>query len=145
MRRKPVRSGLMALGVLLFLAVACGGPPPAEKAKFDAEVDKFEDIESKAVDLYNDAIDKINSKEMSDDDFMKLLEEQILPEWRATRKRLGELKLRGGQGRRIEKLERYAEARENGWVRILDGLHKGDSAMVDQGFAEEDEAEKILD
>lgn len=136
--------GVAGLGILLLLALSCG-PPPEEKAKFDAEVEQFADMESKTVDIYNDAIDKTNSKEMTDDQFMQLIEEKILPDWRAMRKRLQDLKFTGAQGRRIEKLERYAAAREKGWVTILDGLHQGDSAKVDQGFAEEDEAEKILD
>ncbi len=134
---------LAALGLMLAI-VACGPAPP--RADFNAEVKRFGEVESKAVDLYNDAIEKSNQGKMDDDEFIRLLEQDVLPDWRALRKHLGEIRgLRGAQARRLELLKDYAAAREKGWETIVDGLRAGDSNKVDEGFAQEDKAEKILD
>ena len=139
------RSRLRLLAAAVLLTASCTAPK-SRSIDFEAEVKKIAEVESKAVDLYNDAIDQMNQKKLDDHEFIKLLEERILPDWRAMRKHLDEIKgLRGAQARRIEALKSYAAAREEGWVKIIDGLAAGDSKKVDEGFAQEDEAEKILE
>ena len=76
------------------------------------ELDRFVAVEAKAIGDFNAAVEKAGKGELSDKSFANLLEQDVLPEWRAQRERLSALKNAPPRlQRRVDSIVRYMSCR----------------------------------
>jgi membrane associated rhomboid family serine protease len=125
------RRGRRNLGIAIAAAVlVIGGaavmPHPVDMR---AEYKAIEEMEARVLDRYNNAV----KSNLSDEEFAKVLETKVLPEWREYRARLDSHSLRGSAAEWREHVSRYMRDRQAGWELMLDGLKVHDAKKVKDG------------
>jgi rhomboid protease GluP len=127
---RPFRNALVAVGGILVLASALLLLPKG-KSSFAAVMIRFEETEKKVLNSYNDAIDRARAGQLTDEDFAKLLEREILPDWRSLRGDLDQLQnVKADRVRMLAQLKDYAKLREEHWAAFLDALRDPDPAKL---------------
>jgi rhomboid protease GluP len=94
--------------------------------------------------LYNDALRKLQVRQIGAADFSKLIDTQILPPWNAERESLSKLRLPKQQHAIADRLLEYMSLRGEAWSLMERGVSAKDPAMARQSFQKQAAAEAAL-
>jgi rhomboid protease GluP len=126
-RGRAILVGVMGL---LLLGVAVQRLPRA--VDLSEEIATFQTVEKTAVAAYNDGIERIAQGHLADEDVARIIDEQVLPPWRAFQRRLVPYqKLAPAQQALGRELGTYVAARERAWTQISAALSRHDRAAID--------------
>jgi hypothetical protein len=126
-----------ALVILTLLAL----PKPDDLL---GEVKRFEATEDKAISLFKTSSEKWKANQLSNQQFADIVEQQILPSWRAEREAVANLKhLPAKQSKLTSSLVKYMDAREDQWKFLVDGVRSGDGAKIQQSLIAGKKADQL--
>jgi rhomboid protease GluP len=94
--------------------------------------------------LYNDALRKLQLRQMNAADFSKLIETQILPPWNAERESLSKLRLPKQQRAVADQLVEYMSLKGEAWSLMEKGVSAADPAMARRAFQKQAAADAEL-
>jgi rhomboid protease GluP len=101
-------------------------------------------LDTKNQRLYNDALRKLQFRQMSAADFAKLIDTQILPPWNAERESLSKLRLPKQQRAIADQLVEYMSLRGEAWSLMEKGVSTADPDMARRAFQKQAAAEAEL-
>jgi membrane associated rhomboid family serine protease len=94
----------------------------------------FSELDDSSLSAAQRALNKLAKGESNEEDTARALE-QLLPRWRAQRKRLAELKVPPADQDLVKRLVRYMDAREQGWALTAEAMRKRDVTLLAKGQA----------
>ena len=106
-----------------------GYAAPAAPADLRGREAQFAAIEKKALETYNDAAGKYQRDRLSQDEFVRVIETQILPPWRDTREGFDKIdlqRLSSASRKSVSRLREYMLLREQAWTALAAGLKEND-------------------
>jgi membrane associated rhomboid family serine protease len=131
------------LGLVLLGVTVIALPKPSD---LSAEVKRMSEMEEKALALYNSSVENWNTNQLTDPQFLGVVEHQILPPWRAERESLQKLEgLSKEQTVLTSSLVRYMRAREEAWDLLADGVRTGDTDQIRRSREKSHEADKLAE
>jgi hypothetical protein len=99
-------------------------------------------VERKLLETYNEAVGKLHRNELSDADFVLLIEDDVLPEWRAERERLNALKpVSRSFEQKFTLLLDYMRLRQEAWELLSASYRNSDEEKAKQATAMMNQAE----
>jgi rhomboid protease GluP len=101
-------------------------------------------LDTKNQRLYNEALRKLQLRQMNAADFTKLIDAQILPPWNSERESFSKLRLSKQQRAIAERLVEYMALRGDAWSLMEKGVSAKDPAMARQSFEKQAAAEAAL-
>jgi rhomboid protease GluP len=105
----------------------------------------FSETESQVQASFNRALQRAKSGALSDSDFARLLDAEVVLPWRSARLRLESIHgLAGREARLLADVERYAETREQSWMAYSEALRHRDSQGIQRANALQAEADRQL-
>jgi rhomboid protease GluP len=133
---------VLAIGLMIVSLAAASRPKTVD---FQQEIARFSETETKVQASYNQALRTARSGGLSDQDFARLIDAEVIAPWHSARLRLeGIHGLPEVQNRLLSRIERYAETRERAWVVFAEALRQQDPQGVQQANALHAEAEGQL-
>jgi rhomboid protease GluP len=132
-----------ALALIALVGAARALPTPPD---LQAAVEQFGAAEARILDSFNALLTRVKKGEIDDETFASGIEDDVLPPWRAARTALASPR-RWTKEQRVllERLDRYAEAREHAWVLVA---RAGHSQSIADSFAAKDaqaEVERLME
>jgi rhomboid protease GluP len=112
------------------------------------ELDRFVVVEKRCVVRYNEALRRLREGESTDPELAATLRRDVLPGWRAARRRvLGfrDRKLPALYRRKLERVSRYMELRERGWLLFAEALERRDKEKAARALELQDRAERAME
>ena len=98
-------------------------------------------MQAKTLDLYESAEWRRKTRQISDADFVKIVDEQVRPPWRDHLRRLQALRrLRGRARERVVATEAYLDLRERSWAKVSEAVRSGDAAEAAAANALQEQA-----
>jgi rhomboid protease GluP len=94
--------------------------------------------------LYNDALRKLQLRQMNAADFSKLIDTQILPPWNAERESLSKLRLPKQQRAIADQLVEYMSLKGEAWSLMEKGVSAADPAIARRAFQKQAAADAEL-
>ena len=83
--------------------------------------------------------------QVSDDEFANMIDQQILPPWRALEGRLRAVgRLPGDLRKHVDNLTRYMALRGQAWAVLSDAIRTDDQAKAERAVALQKEAEAVM-
>jgi rhomboid protease GluP len=137
---RPLRN-LIALGVG---AVLVGGGVLAVTVHHPGLIDEpaafenFRQVEKKCVDTYNGALNKSREGRLTNAEFADVIDQDILPDWRAARERLSKV-----HDLPVD-LKDYVRLRQEALEQMAQGYRKNDQGLVNQAEETNKRAEASL-
>jgi membrane associated rhomboid family serine protease len=132
-------SAAAVLGLLLVVGTVYGFPKPDD---LRCEIKRMSQMEDKALALYNSSIEKWKADQLTDLRFTRIVEQEVLPPWRAERESLAKMKrLSGEQTQLATSLIQYMKAREDGWDLLVDGVRTNDMGKLQRANQKGQEAD----
>jgi hypothetical protein len=109
------------------------------------ELNDFHAVEERAIDGYNGALERRRTNRLSDAELAKVIDDEIIPPWRGTRRHLATLRhLPASEEQRIEEIARYMLLREQGWQAFSQALHTGDDGQAGAAKSFQQQADTLL-
>lgn len=131
-----------ALALALFGAAVMLLPRTAD---VQGALEDFQAVERQSVDAFNDALERRRSDKLSDDDLARIVDQQVLPPWRAYQQRLASLRdLPPAEGKRMANLGRYLALREQGWIAFSEALRTNSEGKAKEAQALQRQAEQLM-
>jgi rhomboid protease GluP len=129
------------LGVALVAGTVLALPKPSDLL---GEFKRFAGTESKSISLLNASSERWKANQLSDQQFADIIEQQILPPWRAEREAIASLKhLPAKQATLTAALVNYMDTREHGWALLAEGARSGDGAKIRQAATISKQADQL--
>jgi len=129
------------LGLALIVVPLKALPKPSD---YLAEYRRMAVIEDMAIDLFNSSNKQWKADQLTDQQYTDIIENKILPPWRAERQAVASLKaLPPDQATQAHLLLDYMTAREEGWQLLIDGIRANDQDKVKQGIKRNDDADQL--
>ena len=98
-------------------------------------------MQAKTLDVYESAHWRRKTRQISDADFVKIVDEQVRPPWRDHLRRLqGLRRLRGRARERVVATEAYLDLRERSWAKVSEAVRSGDAAQAAAANALQEQA-----
>jgi hypothetical protein len=94
--------------------------------------------------LYNDALRKLQLRQMNAAEFNKLIDTQILPPWNAERESLSKLRLPKPQRAIADQLVEYMSLKGEAWSLMEKGVSAADPAIARRAFQKQAAADAEL-
>jgi rhomboid protease GluP len=111
-------------------------------AEIHREMDRRDEVERRLRDIVNTAAGKVGRREMTDPEFARILERDVLPEWRATTDRLAAHgSLPGEMGKRVAAVIEYMRLQREAWELFVQAVREGDETT----FARATEKQRLVD
>lgn len=142
--RRAFRNVLMAAVGLagLWLALQYAPRPPGD---LQGALTRFSAVEKEALKIYNQAVQDAHGERLSDAEFAKVIEEQVLPPWRELREHFQQLHdLPADDRPRIQLLTEYLQARQEAWQLLAKALRSGDEAVLRQCEEKNRQVESLM-
>lgn len=131
-----------ALALALFGAAAVLLPRAAD---VQGALEDFQAVERQSVDAFNDALERRRGDKLSDDELARIVDQQVLPPWRAYQKRLASLRdLPPAEAKRMANLGRYLALREQGWTAFSEALRTNSEGKAKEAQALQRQAEQLM-
>jgi hypothetical protein len=109
------------------------------------ELARFSVTETQVQGTFNQALQKAKSGSLSDADFARIIDADIIAPWHLARLRLdGIHELHGNEARLLSRIKQYADTRERGWSALSGALRQQDRKELLQANALQAEAEQQL-
>jgi len=131
------------MGLILILGgILFARPWLGDVVRAQHELEQFDAMESKAIDLFNRALAQWQREELTDAAFADILERDILPDWKDSRRKLKSLSppseiLRLHLGLVVE----YANLRQTSWELLATALRTGDHVLVQEAWQKQEGAD----
>jgi rhomboid protease GluP len=110
-----------------------------------AELQAAQAMEHDAITTFNGALERNRANQLSDIQLARTIDEQVLTPWRVQEQRLRKLEhLPREPARRVGRLLRYMELREQGWSKLSQALRSNDAALAEEAQGLQRQAEKLL-
>jgi rhomboid protease GluP len=140
--RSRINLQVLSAGLAILALAAASRPKTVD---LQQEIARFTDTETRVQATYNQALQKARSGALSDQEFARLVEADVIGLWHVARRRLGALHgLPEAQTLVLTRVERYAATRERAWVVFAEALRHQDLREVRQANALHAEAEGQL-
>jgi thioester reductase-like protein len=142
-RQRWVRNFAVALvAVALIMGIAPALPRPVD---LQAQIQKFASVEKRTLAAYSEILNRARTEKLRDKEVADAIERDVLFDWVRERESLSQLTgLPARQNRLVSTLVRYMEARQQGWLLMVDGLRQHNLGTVQQANAKQREAENIV-
>jgi rhomboid protease GluP len=128
-RRGAMAGRAAAIGLALVAGATMLLPRTTDLA---AEFAAFGPIETQVLATYNDSVQKVRQHTLTDEAWARIIDEQVLPPWRAFRRRFNaHEKVAASQEAVASELSSYLAAREEAWTAIVKALGSGDMAALE--------------
>lgn len=110
-----------------------------------AILERFGDTETRLLGVFNGAVNNAKEGKIDDEQFGKVIEEQVLPEWRKSRVELDSFqRLPDAQAKLLGRVIAYMEAREEGWQLLVELTHEpADEAKLKRAREKQAEADTL--
>jgi rhomboid protease GluP len=140
------RNAVVALAgsVLIALAAVQVQKHVADVPDIIGESNELARIEKKVLGVYNDAADRSRRQLIDDDEFVRVVEQEVLPPWRSARARLNELKKELPLNFNVEQVSWSMQYREEAWELLCEAIRRHDKQLAKQSEQKMREAEQIL-
>jgi membrane associated rhomboid family serine protease len=109
----------------------------ASIAAFATEITRIGDLEKEQARLYNQAVKDFRSQKAGPDTFALVIEQKMLPPWKAERERLANLRVVASQEPQVNRILEYMSLRADGWRLMAAGLRANDKSLIEQGNAKQ--------
>jgi rhomboid protease GluP len=130
--RRRVRNAVVAVIGAIALPLAAFALPDAP-LDIDREMQHFAEMEQRAIDINNDLARRSQRGEVSDADFARTVEREILPLWIEARKKIeGLLDVPYADRAYLSRLVEYMRCREESWQLRVEGIREQDAAKIEQ-------------
>jgi rhomboid protease GluP len=133
-------SAAVALGLALIAVPMIALPKPDD---FLAEYQRLATMEEKGIRLFNESLRRWQAKQITDEQYADILEQQILPPWRDERQAMEKLRVAREQTAKKQLLLEYLTDREQGWQLTIDGLRANAADRLRQGAQKETDAQNV--
>ena len=133
-------SAAVVLGLALIAVPMIALPKPDD---FLAEYQRLATMEGKDIRLFNESLRRWQAKQITDEQYADILEQQILPPWRDERQAMEKLRVAREQTAKKQLLLEYLTDREQGWQLTIDGLRANDADRLRQGAQKETDAQNV--
>ncbi len=135
---------MVALGTALLAAAL--SVAPAAPVDLHSRAVRFSAVEKQALDTYNDAVRRYQNGKLSEDEFARTIETQILPPWRAAREEFDQIdvqRVAAGSRDSLDKLRQYLVLREQAWEALAAGLEENDSRRLEEAKEKNEAADQL--
>jgi rhomboid protease GluP len=119
---------------------------PAAPVDLQGRLTQFQAVEQKALDTYNGAVQKFQDDQLSQDEFVRVIETQVLPPWRNVREQFEQLdlqRLTPDSRSTIAKHRRYLLLQEQDWTAFAAGLKRQRPAAIGRGQTKERDGQPV--
>ncbi len=137
-------------GVMLVLGTAglliAWQAAPAAPVDLHGRLTQFQAVEQKALDTYNDAVRKFQNDQLSQDEFVRVIETQVLPPWRDVRGQFDQIdvqRLAPDSQETVSKLRQYLLLREQAWTAFAAGLKSNDPQRLNEAKQKNESADQL--
>jgi rhomboid protease GluP len=132
----------IGLGVVLLFGTLAALPKPDD---FSGAYQHFSAVEDATLKLYNSSIDQWRDGKITDEQFLNVLDKEVLPPWKRERQSLASLThLPPQQARLAGSLIRYLDTRTESWTLLSEALREGDVNKLEQSTAKGKEADELV-
>jgi rhomboid protease GluP len=135
--------GVVGLGLIIGLS---GLLPRAEDV--EARLQQFASVDTTVLATFNRAITQLQQGKLTEAEMVRLLEQEVLPPWRAQREALQQLttlsRLPTRQQRLVTTLVEYMTARQEGWELLREWLRQHDPRALKKANEKQQQADEIL-
>ena len=140
--RRANRNALLALlAVSLAVLAAAYTPPITDLA---AELKRFEETKATAVEIYTEAKNRFEKKQLTAEALANIIDHEILPDWKAEETRVEELAdLSPQQTDALQQLRQSMKLREKAWGLIADSLRQASDEGLENAAKQAAEAERL--
>jgi hypothetical protein len=140
---RSVLVGVIGLGLIIGLSDLL---PRAEDV--EARLRQFASLDTTSLTMFNHAITQLQQGKASEVEMIRLLEQEVLPPWRAQRQALDQLttlsRLPVRQKRLVTTLVEYMTARQEGWELLREGLRQHDPRALKLANEKQRQADDII-
>ena len=144
--RYHVRSTLVGLIGLLLIGEIVTQLPRVEDVQ--ATLQHFASFDTTTLATFNKAIAQVQQRQLTEAELGRILEQDVLPPWRAQRETLLRLqsqrRLPQRQQRLVSALVEYMTARQEGWELLQEGLRTHDSRALKSANEKQRQADQVL-
>ena len=131
-----------AAGLAILVLAAASRPRTVD---LQQELARFSATESKVQASYNQAVAQARAGHLTDLEFARSMDADVIPPWHAARLRLEGLHgLPEPQALLLARIGRYAETRERGWVVFSEALRQHDPEGVQRAATLHGQADQLL-
>ena len=119
---------------------------PAAPVDLRGPLTQFQTVEQKALETYNDAVRKFQNEQLSQDEFVRVIETQVLPPWRDVRGQFDQIdvqRLAADSRTTVSKLRQYLLLREQAWTAFAAGLKSNDLQRLDEAKQKNETADQL--
>jgi hypothetical protein len=109
-------------------------------------LEEFGEAEAVALGRFNEVVDLAYAGELTDAEFARIVELEVLQIWRTARERLDGVGIDGlaeGLRKIRDRIGEYARTREEAFVVVSEGAREGDNAKVERGAGLMQDADRI--
>jgi rhomboid protease GluP len=140
--RSRINLQVLLAGLAIVSLAAAAHPKVVD---LQQELARFSDAETRVQASYNQALQRAKSGSLSDADFARLVDAEVIPPWHAAWLRLENIHgLSGRKARLLANVTRYAETREQGWRVFSEALRNHDRQGIRQATALQADADRQL-
>jgi membrane associated rhomboid family serine protease len=142
--RKPAIGRVLIVTILGFTSVAWAAARLPVVDDLQAELQKLDDISGPITDEYDKSVDLWNNKQITDAEFARRLQTDILPPFQKEHARLAGLTgLDADERADWQKTLIYVTARQQQWETLLQFLQTGDSSLLEKSNQLATQADKL--
>ena len=142
-QRRNVLVGVLGLGLIIGLSDLL---PRAEDV--EARLQQFASLDTTILATFNRAITQLQQGKLSEAEMVRIVEQEVLPPWRAQREALHQLttlsRLPARQKRLVATLVEYMTARQEGWELLREGLQQHDPRALKRANEKQRQADEII-
>jgi rhomboid protease GluP len=140
---RSVLVGVVGLGLIIGLSDFL---PRAEDV--EARLQQFASLDSTILATFNRAITQLQQGKITEAEMIRILEQEVLPPWRAQREALHPLttlsRLPTRQKRLVTTLVEYMTARQEGWELLQEWLRQHDPRALQKANEKQRQADEVL-
>jgi len=140
---RSVLVGVVGLGLIIGLSDLL---PRAEDV--EARLQQFASLDTAILATFNRAITQLQQGKLSEAEVVRILEQEVLPPWRAQREALHQLtmlsRLPARQQRLVATLVEYMTARQEGWELLREGLQRHDPRTLKRANEKQRQADEVI-
>ena len=140
---RSVLVGVLGLGLIIGLSDLL---PRAEDV--EARLQQFASLDTTSLATFNRAITQLQQGNLSEAEVVRILEQEVLPPWRAQREALHQLttlsRLPTRQQRLVATLVEYMTARQEGWELLREGLRQHDPRALKRANEKQRQADEVI-
>jgi len=138
---RSVLVGVMGLGLVMGLSDLL---PRAEDV--EARLQQFAALDTAVLATFNRAITQLQQSKLTEAEMVRILEQEVLPPWRAQHEALQQLttlsRLPTRQQRLVTTLVEYMTARQEGWELLREGLRQHDQRALKRANEKQQQADE---